>query len=190
MKLGLLLLALLSTTQLFGYFQYGGFLRSQSFVFRQSGNLVISDMLASEIWLRRNLHGTKTIFDYKVYLSDSNGEPETLHITRWMIDQSTHDILHINDTLDKELRASYWENIVGRGDSNKGKIPSQTEVIGQRFEPSIESNFLGAPLVIEADGAKLIVTSDHESGIITVYGEKTLEDGRVIKWKDELRYGK
>ena len=176
MKLGLLLLALLSTTQLFGYYQYGGFLRSQSFVFRQSGNLIISDMLASEIWLRRNLHGTKIIFDYKVYLSNSNGEPETLHITRWMIDQSTHDILHINDTLDKELRASY-----------KGKIPSQTEVIGQRFEPSIESNFLGAPLVIEADGAKLIVTSDHESGIITVYGEKTLEDGRVIKWKDELR---
>ena len=175
MKLGLLLLALLSTTQLFGYFQYGGFLKSRSFVFSQSGNLAIYSKLASEISLRRNISGTKTILEYNLYLKNSDGKPEGLHISRWLIDRGTLNILHIDDKLNRELRASHTE-----------EIPSQTEVIGQRFEPSIGANRFGAPLVIETGDTKLVVTNNDETGVVTIYGQKTLEDGQVVKWKDEL----
>ena len=181
MKLGLLLLAFLSTTELLGTkFQYAGHLRSRSLELIKSGNFVFDRIHkpVSEINLRK-LRGREIpramIFDYELHLVN-NGRAESLLISRWMVDIRTLDVLHINDSLNKEIRETYIE-----------EIPSEKkEVIGRRFENLDGGNPFGAPLLIETSDTKLIITMNEETSVMTIHGEKTLEDGQFITWKDEF----
>lgn len=168
MKLGLLLLALLTTTQLFGYFIYGGHLQSQSLQLL-SNNLTIdrTDGPPSEVVLRHGVgqNEGRLIFKYYFFITNSEGGTEQLRISRWMTDRSTSDIFQA----------------IGH---EKG------EVIGSREGVPNDANPFGAPLIIKTDDTKLTITTNYDAesgtGTMTIYGEKTLKDGRVIKWKDEL----
>ena len=175
MRLALLVLVLLSATELFGYrFQSVGSVQSRSFKLL-SGNLNTNTgtgWAPTELVLFQGITERdkgKMIYDYSLFYrtpETKEGKVEYLRIARWMVDRETSDILQ------------------AIGD-NKG------EVIGQRLGTiSAEENPMGTPFIIETDDTKLTVETEYDpekkTGIITVSGEKILKDGSVIVWKDEL----
>ena len=168
MKFCLWVLAFLLTAELYGYrFEYGGSLTTRAFKLL-SGNAVMSSEGASELVLyygRTKQDKGKMIFNYSLWLINQDGKDEQLRVARWMTNEQTSDIV----------------TVVG---DDKGKV------IGKREGAINQANPFGAPFLIETDDAKLTVTMKYdpttETGTITIHGEKTLEDGRTIKWKDEL----
>ena len=178
MRLVLLVLMLLSTTELFGYrFRSVGAVQSRSFKLL-SGNLNTNTgtgWAPTELVLFQGISERdkgKMIYDYSLFYripETEEGKVELLRIARWMVDRETSDILQ------------------AIGD-DKG------EVIGQRLGTiSEETNPMGTPFVIETDDTKLKVETQYDSekktGTITISGEKTLKDSSVIKWQDELAGG-
>lgn len=173
MRLVWLLLALMSATELFGYrFQSAGALRSRSFELL-SGNLNTNVALGAPTELNVFLgvgerDKGKMLFDYSLFYTTpetKEGLVEMVRIARFIVDSSTADILQ------------------AIGDD-------QGEVIGQRLGTINQGNPLGVPFVIETDDTKLTFDAQYDpekqTAIITVSGEKTLKDGQVIVWKDEL----
>lgn len=170
MKLVLLVVVFWSATELLGArFRYNGALQSMSFQLLSS-RLIPTGAYPARIDLFKGVGEQEDvwIYAYSIFVRAPEAEPNSakiLQIAKWMIDNSTSDIF--------------------RAYGN-----SKMEVIGERLGTVSEDNPLGTPFVIETETTKLIVDAQYEikDVILTVSGQKALEDGQIMTWEDTLGY--
>ena len=162
-------------------------MKGRSFALQSNNLKLVGDRAPSEIGLYYGVgeNEGRTMFAYTLFAVNSEGGVEKLPIVKWMIDKSALDIFQVVGSAEKgEVIGRKWAG---------GVVSKRKGVTGRSsWQVLLNSDTaLGVPLVIETDDAKLIITNgyDAETGIgnMTVYGEKTLEDGQVIVWKDGLR---